>query len=175
MVGNYGNSALLHARLGYGVIVMVTLTTFIGWCVVNINHPVINNLSGTIRLYHRMFGFGAYLMGVVTGYFGVVDISAGKEYSHSMPIAYISTVGIMPLILILYGEYHLYQKKELSRSQTGTAPEDFYSNGEKLPRFMWEDINQRVTLGAKWLVIHGIICKWISLLGSETESDRIDL
>ncbi|KAJ3413556.1 hypothetical protein HDV05_007857 [Chytridiales sp. JEL 0842] len=159
IIGNFGDSGtMIHIRIGYAVIAVVAFTTFLGWFAAKVHHPSMNKLVASIRFWHRFLGFLAYILGLVNGYFGAVDISVGKDYERYLPIIYLATIGITPIGLTIYGEYKMNLRRLAQAGVvSGPVDEGKVRNEEKLPLFLWDDINQRVSLGAKWIVIKGII------------------
>ncbi|KAJ3345777.1 hypothetical protein HDU83_003731 [Entophlyctis luteolus] len=95
-------------------------------------------------------GYSAYILGLVAGYYGVVDITTGTAYNAYLPYAYIVSVLITPIVAVIYGQLILLKKK---RDNQKISMADMLS----LPLFTWDDINQRVASGSKWLVIESII------------------
>ncbi|KAJ3383875.1 hypothetical protein HDU84_003315 [Entophlyctis sp. JEL0112] len=150
IIGTFGNPESLHYKFGLGVITLVCLSTAAGYIATKLYsmHYRYSGLAYAARGVHKYSGLLAYVVGLVDCYLGVSELGdeATRVYYQ---IAFLITVFIPPIALYVYGER---QKQRLHGSK------DFMGLNN-LPLFKWEDVNQRVSLGAKWIVIDDIISK----------------
>ncbi|KAJ3318991.1 hypothetical protein HDU76_000668 [Blyttiomyces sp. JEL0837] len=127
IIGNYGDASFLHYKIGLVVVGLVVFTSTLGYVTARVVTPWINHNGKSMRVIHRTLGLSTYVLGA--------------------------------LALLFYGEFRdymeeLFPKKDKSM-RTRSLSKD--AKSEKLPIFSWDDVNQRVSLGAKWLVIDNII------------------
>ncbi|KAJ3028691.1 UNVERIFIED_CONTAM: hypothetical protein HDU68_001111 [Siphonaria sp. JEL0065] len=153
IVGSYGDSTYVHYKIGIVVIFTVLGSLTLGHLSVHYHEKIskFGSWAERVRFIHRSFGYSTYILGLVCGYSGVVDIMSGTPYVTILPWVYVATVTIPPIALVAYGE--LVALPASKNKSIGGAD----LNG--LPVFTWDDVNQRVAAGSKWLVIEGFICK----------------
>ncbi|KAJ3072373.1 hypothetical protein HDU98_003734 [Podochytrium sp. JEL0797] len=149
IIGTFGNPNSLHYKIGMAVIILVSISSIAGYCATKLhlfNHSW-SYLASVCRQVHKYSGFLAYVVGLVDCYFGVGEISPDSPYTIYLQIIFLVSAILPPVCLFAYGES---QKKMhfLSKDMMGL---------NNLPSFRWEDVNHRVSLGAKWIVIDEVI------------------
>ncbi|KAJ3215435.1 hypothetical protein HDU67_000419 [Dinochytrium kinnereticum] len=154
IIGKFGEVDMTHVRLGLSVVGLVVTTTATGYLSSKVSWKFIQPYLSYIRSSHRVLGFVTYFLGIVTGYYGSVDIQYGDESRVWIQWAYVGLIGVMPVFLVIYGEYHKFESSKNLEMEGGTLGR---GQAEKLPLFHWEDVNQRVSLGAKWIIIDNTI------------------
>ncbi|KAJ3228532.1 hypothetical protein HDU81_006131 [Chytriomyces hyalinus] len=151
VVGNYGDVTFVHYKLGMTVISLICTTATLGYLSVSFHENMgkYRSWAERVRILHRFLGLSSYLLGIVTGYFGACDISASTSFSSLLPWIYVCTVGLTPICLVTYGEYQKYIQNAMPVVTDGDV--------DSLPIFTWDDVNQRVGAGSKWVIIDNII------------------
>ncbi|KAI9346954.1 heme peroxidase [Obelidium mucronatum] len=149
IIGTFGNPDSLHYKIGMVVVALVGLSTSAGY--------FINKLSAAdhkwsplvafLRFVHKYSGLVAYLVGLVDCYLGVTELSPNPTEQTYLQLIFLVTVFIPPVALFVYGE----RQRNLSFESKD------YMGLNNLPKFRWEDVNHRVSLGAKWIVIDDVI------------------
>ncbi|ORY46919.1 heme peroxidase [Rhizoclosmatium globosum] len=136
LVGSYGDVTFFHYKIGIAVVIAVCLTMILGYMSVKYHEEIskYGSWAERVRFIHRISGYVTYVGGLISGYFGVCDITA---------------VLIVPVTLVAYGELILLPRaRSKLRGSTDLTG---------LPIFTWDDINLRVGAGSKWLVIENLI------------------
>ncbi|KAJ3113619.1 hypothetical protein HDU96_003150 [Phlyctochytrium bullatum] len=165
IVGKFGSAeAFVHVRLAFATIALVLITTACGLFNAKLNHPSLVFYKKYIRPLHRIFGYSVYLLGLLTGAYGVNDIKSQYPKMPWLPYLYYATVLAVPIVLVIYG--HIAQKmdtseknaKALRKKKSFTMDNIAELLGDnkkegKLPWFTWEEIGVRIAAGAKWVVI----------------------
>ncbi|KAJ1531238.1 hypothetical protein HK405_001410, partial [Cladochytrium tenue] len=164
-VGSYGDATFMHYKVGMVNVGLIALSTAMGYLSVRTVSPRMATVYNIARFLHRMLGVVSYVLGLYNGYLGVDDLTAGMTYNVGMTRAYLATVGICPVALFIYGEFimpaEVAKKKSAGAARlTTTGSKQGGSQvdpASKVPEFTWEEVNLRVSLGAKWIVIDGNI------------------
>ncbi|KAI8615276.1 heme peroxidase [Chytriomyces sp. MP71] len=151
IVGSYGDASFFHYKIGLVVVALIFTAAILGYMSISFHERIgkFGSWAERVRLLHRLCGGSGYLLGLVAGYFGVCDISAGTPSGKYLPWIYVGTVAITPVGLLIYGQYSVMIEKVAPIVKEG----DFNA----LPVFMWDDVNARVVAGSKWVVIDNII------------------
>ncbi|KAJ3085601.1 hypothetical protein HK102_014013, partial [Quaeritorhiza haematococci] len=112
------------------------------------------------RTSHWLLGYFGYALGVTNGFLGARDLTnLVPEIPTSLPYFYLAFGLSVPILLVIYGEY----TKITAESGSANSSFDMLTRNstarrvENLPIFEWADINNRVALGAKWIIIKGIV------------------
>ncbi|KAI9197109.1 uncharacterized protein BJ171DRAFT_239919 [Polychytrium aggregatum] len=156
IVGGYAtDKGSVHAVLGFttaGLICICTISGIItaGWK----NVPFVLNNTYWVRAVHNTSAYICVVLGIINGYYGLVKITAGWSYSLVIINLYITWMVIFPTALLFYGEYSLRNKAASSQPDSGNLNT---VKLQALPNFTWEDINSRVVLGSKWIVVFNVI------------------
>ncbi|KAJ3108640.1 hypothetical protein HDU97_000496 [Phlyctochytrium planicorne] len=155
IIGRFGELDFIHVRIGLVVVLLVGSTSALGYLSSMVEWRFLQPYMKTIRSSHRFLGFVTYLLGVVNGYFGSIDIQYGDDSKAWIKWTYLSVIATTPIFLVMYGEYH--KRSQKVGKEKATLPRKRQMMNEMLPVFHWEDVHQRVSLGAKWMVIDNII------------------
>ncbi|KAJ3263929.1 hypothetical protein HDU77_009702 [Chytriomyces hyalinus] len=149
IIGSFGNSNSLHYKVGMAVIVLVFASFAFGYFAMRLyaKHHYYSRLAAVLRVFHRYSGFAAYLVGLAACYLGVGELSTATGTETYLELSFLIVTLIFPVTLFVYGE----RLKHMPLS----SKDDMGLN--KLPLFRWDDVNQRVSLGAKWIVIDDVI------------------
>ncbi|KAJ3112347.1 hypothetical protein HK100_002371, partial [Physocladia obscura] len=150
IVGSYGDASFLHYRIGLAVVVMICGTLSLGYMSVSFHERISKfGIWAEQNIEHEISGYASYLGGLTAGYFGVCDITAGTKYNSYLPWFYIGSVIVTPLTICLYGEFYSLPRSKVAQITS--------SDIASLPIFTWDDINQRVASGSKWIIIDSLI------------------
>ncbi|ORY46932.1 hypothetical protein BCR33DRAFT_113212 [Rhizoclosmatium globosum] len=149
IIGTFGNTQSVHYKIGMAVIGLVGISSMAGYFATKLYmaHYRWSNLAAVFRYIHKYSGLLAYIVGLVDCYYGVVELSPTASEQVYYQLIFLVTVFIPPIGLYLYGE----KQKHLNIDVKD------YMGLNNLPLFRWEDVNHRVSLGAKWIVIDDII------------------
>ncbi|KAJ3008242.1 hypothetical protein HKX48_008698 [Thoreauomyces humboldtii] len=135
LIGGFGDSDRPHPKIGLFTTVLVITVTWFGKAASNWNNAFALKYHPYIRKLHWVLGYSAYFLGLINGYLGVTDISAGTTYDF--------------VFHVLYGRY-------MGKSKSNTVATGPTSGGS-LPTFTWENVHERIESGSKWIVIRSII------------------
>ncbi|KAI8621479.1 hypothetical protein BC830DRAFT_207995 [Chytriomyces sp. MP71] len=148
IIGTFGNVNSAHYKVGMAVIGLIALNFMCGSTAMKLYnmHHKWSSLASVLKTIHKYSGIVAYLVGIAACYLGVAELST-QESGTYLELSFLIIVLIVPVTLFVYGE----REKHFATA----SKDDMGLNN--LPFFRWEDVNQRVSLGAKWIVIDNII------------------
>ncbi|KXS22503.1 hypothetical protein M427DRAFT_486511 [Gonapodya prolifera JEL478] len=126
------------------------------------------------RVFHRIIGVATYLLGLVNGFLGVSDFFVDDQSLLAYQVAYTLCASVWPLALIIFGfreklkeiAFPIVRRAFGSAVVRATASLKRQRRGgvqalvdkTKLVPLSWFDVHERVSEGAKWVVVDGIVC-----------------
>ncbi|KAJ3116109.1 hypothetical protein HDU96_010403 [Phlyctochytrium bullatum] len=139
---------------------LVSITALAGYLSIKLKgqNPSMLVTVKFIRTCHRVFGICTFFLGCLNGWYGSVDISEGYKSREWVRWTYVALIGFTPTVLLIYGELN----KRVAIAPANIVPKQLTLPRQKdplelLPVFTWEDLNSRISQGAKWIIIEGII------------------
>ncbi|KAJ3168739.1 hypothetical protein HDU87_000942 [Geranomyces variabilis] len=151
IIGGFGSIKAPHSILGLILTVLVLIVTLLGRFSGNWDLAFTVKHSRKIRLAHWTLGYTAYSTGLVQGYLGVQDISAGSSVAW-LKWLYIPSVLIAPFALLLTAWRNSYVAQKNLASGKNTCKVT-----GSLPKFDWDEMHDRVENGAKLVVVRSIV------------------
>ncbi|KAJ3170125.1 hypothetical protein HDU87_008842 [Geranomyces variabilis] len=152
LIGGFGDKTKAHPKIGLFTTVLVMTVTWFGKFAGNWDNEWTVKYNAQIRKMHWMCGYSAYILGLVNGFLGVTDISAGTSYEW-LRWLYIPAVLMMPLLLAIFHAVYGSRASQKLESDEAKGP----TSSSSLPSFTWNNIHERVETGSKWIVIRSVI------------------
>ncbi|KAI8810446.1 heme peroxidase [Cladochytrium replicatum] len=154
LVSGFGTQNTFHNYMGMITAGVVCVTTVSGYAIsMWITKVIPKRGLNYVRYLHKILGYSIYVMGLYNCVLGVQLITELNVpwVRPWLPWVYLGLNLMIAGGLLWYGEkLKRTDKSLLLKGTVGTVKDN-------LPEFEWEDVHTRVSLGAKWIVINGVI------------------